>query len=121
MSIKNEAWSMNNKDFVYHSLDELLIDQKEKLAVGNKVYVGVDHQPVLSDFCDADDVIEIIQRQGAAICGECSDHFIHGITEDSKQELDKLLSDWMAKHVNTSVFTKMYVREHTLTGEDMMV
>lgn len=122
MHTKNETWSIDNKDFRYASLDELITREKGLLKVGDKVFVGIEHKPVLGDLCDADDIIHVIQREGDAICSECSVDLMRDIDDDAKRELDGLLHVWMSKHVDMAIFSKINtVREHVLTAEDMMV
>jgi hypothetical protein len=75
-----EAWSTNNEDFNYNSLDDLVNNNSGELEVGQTVYVGEGRKPKLSEFCDADDVFELMQNRGYDIGGEYADSFMDDIS-----------------------------------------
>lgn len=114
-----EVWSTNNEDFRYGSLEDLIDSNSGELTVGQTVYVGEGRRPKLSEFCDADDVVELMQNRGYDIGGEYADNFMDDITPEAKQELDELLKNWMEKHVTINFYTVHDVREYVLTSEDL--
>jgi hypothetical protein len=114
-----EAWSTNNEDFNYSSLEDLMDSNSGELAVGQKVYVGDERRPKYSEFCDANDVIEMMQNRGYDIGGEFADGFMDDISPDAKTELDEFLKSWMEKHVAINFYTVHDVREYVLTEEDL--
>ncbi len=114
-----EAWSTNNEDFNYSSLDDLINSNSGELAVGKTVYVGDGRKPKLSEFCNANDVIELMQNRGYDIGGEYADTFMDDISSEAKQELNELLKNWMEKHVTINFYTVHDVREYVLTSEDL--
>ncbi|MBM4206812.1 MAG: hypothetical protein FJ190_01940 [Gammaproteobacteria bacterium] len=116
---KVEAWSTNNEDFNYSSLEDLIDSNIGELAVGQTVYVGDGRKPKLSEFCDANDVIELMQNRGYDIGGEYADHFMDDVTPEAKQELDEFLKSWMEKHVTINFYTVHDVLEYVLTEEDV--
>lgn len=112
-----EAWSTNNEDFNYSSLEDLIDSNCGELAVGQTVYVGDGRKPKFSEFCDADDVIELMQNRGFDIGGEYADSFMDDVTPEAKQELAEFLKSWMEKHVTINFYTVHGVREYVLTEE----
>lgn len=114
-----EAWSTNNEDFNYNSLDDLINSNSGELEVGQIVYVGDGKRPEFSEFCDADDVIDLIQNKGYDIGGEYADGFMDDISPDAKIELDEFLKGWMEKHIAIDYYTVHSVREYVLTDEDL--
>lgn len=114
-----EAWSTNNEDFNYSSLEDLIDSNCGDLDVGQTVYVGDGRKPKLSEFCDADDVIELMQNRGYDIGDEYAEGFMDDISPEAKQELDDLLKNWMKKHVAINFYTVHGVREYVLTEEDL--
>jgi len=114
-----EAWSTNNEDFRFSSLEDLIDSNSGELAVGQTVYVGEGRKPKLSEFCDADDIIELMQNRCCDIGGEYADGFMDDISPDAKIELDEFLKSWMEKHVTINFYTVHSVREHVLTSEDL--
>jgi hypothetical protein len=116
-----EAWSTNNEDFNYSSLEDLIDSNSGELAVGQTVYVGDGRKPKLSEFCDADDVIELMQNRGYDIGGEYADSFMDDVAPEAKQELNDLLTSWMENHVTINFYTVHDVREYVLTEKDLQV
>lgn len=114
-----EAWSTNNEDFRYSSLEDLIDSNSGELAVGQTIYVGEGRRPKLSEFCDANDVIEQMQNRGYDIGDEYADGFMDDISPDAKTELDGFLKSWMEKHVTINFYTVHDVREYVLTEEDL--
>jgi len=114
-----EAWSTNNEDFNYNSLDDLVNSNSGELEVGQVVYVGEGRRPKLSELCDADDVIEMMQNRAYDIGGEYADGFMDDISAEEKQALNDLLQTWMEKHVSIDFYTVHDVREYVLTEEDL--
>jgi len=114
-----EAWSTNNEDFNYSSLEDLIDSNSGELAVGQTVYVGDGRKPKVSEFCDADDVIGIIQNKGYDIGGDYAEGLIDSISAEAEQELNELLKNWMEKHVAINFYTVHNVREYVLTSEDL--
>jgi hypothetical protein len=114
-----KAWSTNNEDFNYGSLEDLIDSNSSELAVGQTIYVGDGRQPKYSEFCDANDVIELMQNRGYEIGGEYADSFMDDVSAEAKQELNDLLKSWMEKHVTVNFYTVHDVREYVLTEEDL--
>lgn len=114
-----EAWSTNNEDFRYSSLEDLIDSNSGELTVGQTVYVGDGRKPKMSEFCDANDVIELMQNRCYDIGGEYADGFMDDISVEEKQELNELLKNWMEKHVAIDFYTVHDVREYVLTEEDL--
>lgn len=114
-----EAWSTNNEDFRYSSLEDLINSNSGELAVGQIVYVGDGRKPKLSEFCNADDVVELMQNRGYDIGDEYANGFMDDISPEAIQELDDLLKSWMEKHVTINFYTVHDVREYALTKEDL--
>lgn len=114
-----EAWSTNNEDFNYSSLEDLIDSNSGELAVGQTVYVGDGRKPKLSEFCDANDVIEMMQNRACDIGGEYAESFMDDVSGEAVQELDDLLKSWMEKHVTVNFYTVHNVREYVLTEDDL--
>ncbi|MDZ4153264.1 hypothetical protein [Methylicorpusculum sp.] len=114
-----EAWSTNNEDFNYSSLEELIDSNSGELAVGQRIYVRDGRKPKLSEICDADAVIELMQNRGLDIGGEYADSFMDDVSVEAKQELDDLLKSWMQKHVTINFYTVHDAREYVLTSKDL--
>lgn len=114
-----EAWSTNNEDFRFSSLEDLIDSNSGELEVGQTVYVGDGRKPKLSEFCDANDVIELMQNRGYDIGGEFADGFMDDVSMEEKQELNDLLTSWMEKHVTINFYTVHDVREYVLTEVDL--
>lgn len=114
-----EAWSTNNEDFRYSSLEDLIDSNSGEFEAGQTVYVGEGRRPKVSEFCDADDVIEMMQNRAYDIGGEYADGFMDDISAEEKQELNDLLKNWMDKHVSIDFYTVHDVREYVLTEEDL--
>ncbi len=114
-----EAWSTNNEDFTYKSLDDLIDSNIGELEVGQTVYVGDGKRPELSKLCNVDEVIELIEIRGRDMGGEYAEGFMDDISPEAKQELDDLLKNWMKKHVAINFYTVHGVREYVLTEEDL--
>ena len=114
-----EAWSTNNEDFNYQSLEDLINSNSGELEVGQTVYVGDGKRPELSELCNADKVIELIEIRGCDIGGEYAEGFMDNISSEAEQELEELLKSWMEKHVTINFYTVHDVREYVLTENDL--
>jgi hypothetical protein len=117
---EKETWSVDNENFRYDSLRELIDNNEGQFNPGDTVYVGVPKPPLLSELFDADDVISLLIDRGYDIAGEFADDFMSDVTEQAKQELTELMHTWMEKHVTVDFFTVESVREYILTQEDLL-
>lgn len=117
---KKETWSVDNEIFRYDSLRQLIDWNVGTFNPGDTVYVGIAKPPVLSEFCDADDVIDLMMDRGADIGGGFADDFMSNVTNEAKSELTELLKAWMEKHVEVNFFTVENVREYILTQDDLL-
>jgi hypothetical protein len=112
-----KAWSVDEERFDYLGLDEL-IDNHDELEVGHVVYFGDAVHPDSGDLIDADDVIETMGERAYDINGEYSYDY-PSVTKDAKDELNKLLTDWITKHCPPTFYTVENVKEYTITEEDL--
>ena len=114
-----EAWSTNNEDFNYQSLEDLINSNSGELEVGQTVYVGNGRKPKISEFCDADDVIELIQNRVYELGDDDAGELMNEISPEAEIELGELLKSWMEKHVTINFYTVHDVREYVLTENDL--
>lgn len=115
---KRECWSVNEEDFQYEHLGDLLAENDE-LQVGNTVYVGEAVKPELSHFCDADDVITMMGERAYDIGGEWAEDF-PDCTKEAEKELDALLLAWMEKHCTVNFWTVKNIKPYVLTESDFV-
>jgi hypothetical protein len=115
MTEKEECWSVNNEDFTYSELGELL-DCNAELKVGDMVYVGDAVRPSVWRLCDANDVIDTIADRAFDIAGEHAEDCAE-VSDEAVAELNTLLSTWIAKHCNLNFWEVKNVREVVLTAE----
>jgi hypothetical protein len=119
MSENNKTWSRDNEIFRHNSLAEL-IKHNDDLNPGDVVYAGEARTPQLNEFCDADDVIDLMKDRGCDIAGEYADDFMADITDEAKSELSELLKTWMEKHVTVDFFSVHNINEYTLSEDDLL-
>lgn len=116
MVANQECWSVDEENYNYDSLAELLASHGH-LVAGDKVYVGTAVPPVVSQLCDADDVLETIADRASDFAGEygadCAE-----VDKEAKAELNALLAAWIEKHCNLNFWQVSDVRPHVLTEED---
>lgn len=117
MDAKKECWSADEENFRYDSLAELL-DNHENLLAGNTVYVGEAHVPAYKQFCDADDVIQMMGERAYDIAGEYAEDF-PDVTEEATAELNALLLAWMETHCPVNFWTVKNVKPYVITEADV--
>jgi hypothetical protein len=111
--IKYDCWSNNDENF--HSDIELVVDQ---LNVGDIIYEGVMVPPDVSKWIDADSVIDDIKCQADDECGEYAEDFLSNVSNEAKQELGKLIADWVNKHDKPHFWSVENVRQRAVTEAD---
>jgi hypothetical protein len=112
-------WSVDEENYNYSSLEELLDaewDQFEYLKEGSVVYYGEIKLPSTS-FIDADDIVEMISERAYEDGGEYADNYPNCSDEDLK-ELSDFIIAWQAKFT-PRFFTIKKSKEYTLTKEDI--
>jgi hypothetical protein len=117
MSGKEEAWSVNDEDFRYDSLRELIDNNRDELNLGVTVYVGEATRPTMYQLCDADDVIETMADRAYDIGGEYAEGF-PCVSQAARDELNDLLSGWLEKHCIVDFYSVSNVKPYVLTDAD---
>lgn len=76
-----------------------------------------------SDFVRVDDLIEQAQERAHSFAPDFSDDYLEGIAKENRQELEKIVTDWLNKNVEQPEFwgigpTKIYL-EGYWDGEEI--
>lgn len=111
-----KCWSVNNEEFNYLTLGDLL-DSNEELNAGDTIYVGEAKHPGARELCDADDVIETMGDRASDIAGEYADSY-PDVTDEAKAELNAFLSSWIEKHASPGFYSVHNARPHILSADD---
>lgn len=113
----NIVWSRNGNDFDYESLDDLINNEGDDLAVGDVVSFGTAMTPG-TNFVYADDVIEMIGDRAYDIAGEHADDF-PSVTDEAKNELASFLAAWQEKHCAPTFWVVGNAEDYTITAEEI--
>lgn len=112
-----ECWSVDEENFRYDSLQDLL-DSNDELQAGDVVYVGNAKHPKPEQLCDADDIIEMMKDRAWDIVGEYAEDYPE-VSDEAHKELDDFIKSWIMKHCPPDFYTVTDVREYILTKEDL--
>jgi len=119
MKDKDIWWSVDEENYSYSSLEELLNaewDQLDYLKEGSVVYYGEIKLPSTS-FIDAADIVEMISERAYEEGGEYAEDYPNYSEEDLK-ELSDFIITWQAKFT-PKFFTIKNSKEYALTKEDI--
>lgn len=115
-----EAWSIDEENYCYDSLYDLIENNCEELVVGQKIHFGRAVKPAYSHLCDADDIIEMMSERAYEIAQDYADNF-PDVDKDAIAELNAALQAWQEKHCPISFYTVHDSKEYILTAEDLKV
>lgn len=114
-----QSWSLDDEVYLHDSLQSLIDAHNDVLTVGSTVWVGNVKRPVLSELCDAQDVIDGICDRAMDLAGEYADGY-PAVSQEAKDELQQLLENWLSKHAGQPSFiTVTDSREYVITANDM--
>lgn len=113
------VWSLNDEDFQYDSLDDLLCSNDD-IEAGRVVYRGIRQEQDAGTFTpDADNVIEHMGVNAYDVVGEHAE-FWPDPTEAAREELETFLKEWARKHCGPCPFYGVGKTEpYTVTQEDL--
>lgn len=112
-------WSIDEENYNYESLDELLDaewGQQEHLKEGATVYYGTIKIPSTS-FVDASDIIDVISERAYEEGGEYAEDY-PDYSEQDEKDLQEFITQWQARF-SPRFFTIKESKEYTLTAEDV--
>lgn len=116
MSDVKECWSVDEENFKYGSLGDLL-DEHDDIEVGATIYVGDAIEPNIAHLCDDDDVIDIIRDRAYDIGGDYAEDCAE-VSNEARAELKALLRGWIEKHCNLNFYAVENVRPYKLSHDD---
>lgn len=111
------AWSLNNEDFNYDSLDEA-IGMLDQPAVGTIVYIEEITEVTQRFLCSANHIIASMGDRAYEEVGELAANYPE-VSDEGRAELKALLADWMEKYAKPNFCRVINVREYELTAEDL--
>lgn len=71
----------------------------------DRVWVGENTYYTAKDFINADDILEDIEERACDECGECSVDWLATLSEEKKQEFEKLIGDWIDTNATISFYS----------------
>ena len=91
-------------DTFYEDLDSTCDD----LEIGiHEIFQGESEHPKVSDFFDADSLIERIQENAYDNHDEYAEDYLEDVTKSQKEDLEKLICDWFEKNDLTPRFYRV--------------
>jgi hypothetical protein len=114
-----ECWSLDECEFRYGSLCDLLDCNSGELQAGQVVYVGdqVPADPTI--FFDADDLIDRLGEVAYDNHGECAEDWPDNVTKEAKDEFNAFVDAWIAKYCPPRFYGVENIRPYTITAEDL--
>jgi uncharacterized protein YfdQ (DUF2303 family) len=116
-----KCWSLDEEQFNYESLDELIqgiYDLHGSVEPGWVVSFGTAHKPDAADFVDADRVIDDMGDAASDVGGEFAEDF-PSVSPEARKELNDFLEAWARKHCEVTFFTVDNVQKYTITQADI--
>lgn len=93
---QKECWSIDGEEFNHDRLGDLLDERGYEVRPGHKVWRGTAKRPSMSDFADADSVIEDIAVRANDFGGEYAEGYPE-VSPEHKAKLQTLLEHWLAE------------------------
>lgn len=116
MDNKRKCWSIDEENFQYDSLGELL-DNHTELMIGDVVYVGDAVKPDHSELIDVDNILEMMSERAYDIAGEYADNFPNA-TVEAVRVLDYFLQVWMKAYCTINFYRVKNIKPYKITMED---
>jgi hypothetical protein len=114
---KKEYWSVDDEDYEYESLSDLL-DANPEIKSGDTVYVGEAKPPNPHHLVSAMDVVNIMSDRALDIADEHACDYPN-VTDEAYEELDRFLHDWVTKNCSPNFFVIKNSQEYKVTIDDI--
>ena len=114
-----QCWSLDECEFRYNSLCDLLDSNADDLQPGAVVYVGEQEPSDPSAFFDADDLVDRLGEVAYDNHGEYAEDWPPTIKQEAKDEFNTFLAEWIAKHCPPMFYGVKNIRPYTITVEDL--
>jgi hypothetical protein len=114
-----ECWSLDEAEFRYSSLCDLIDCNDGELHVGQTVYVADQVPADYESFFDADDLVDRLAEVAYDNHGEYAEGWPPTIKQEAKDEFNAFVAAWIEKHCPPSFYGVENVRPYTLTEEDL--
>lgn len=118
--IKKPFPCYSHDDEAFHSdLSTIYSEIDSEAEIGDEVTIitGMSIPQLHSDFIRIDDLIEEAQQRAYEYAPEHSDDYLDGIAKEKRDELEKIVIDWLNKNVEQPTFwgvgpTEVYLEGH---------
>lgn len=99
-------------------LSEIYSEIDSEAEIGDEVTIitGMSIPQSHSDFVRIDDLIEEAQQRAYKYAPEHSDDYLNGIAKEKRDELEKIVIDWLNKNVEQPTFWSVGPTEVYLEG-----
>jgi hypothetical protein len=114
-----QCWSLDESEFRYDSLGDLLDSNAGELQPGSVVYVGDQEPPDTATFFDADDLNERLSEVAYDTHGECAEDWPGKLSDAAETEFNTFLAAWIAKHCPAPFYGVTNIRPYTITVDDL--
>lgn len=115
-ALPEEVWSADRELFNFDSLGELL--DSDTFEVGQTVYFGEKAAVNPTRWVDVDIVLDALGDRAYDYVGEAASDY-PDVSQEARDELEALLSAWVAKHAQPSFYAVKNITEYTITQQDI--
>lgn len=116
------CYSNNNESYSCHSdtREEALEEAKKKYPDNDKIWTGRSIKMTAKNFLNIENLFESLQESADDLCGEVAEDWLPSWKkdQDKKQELVKLISEFIDKNWPVNFWLVDDVIEHNIEGKD---
>lgn len=112
-----ECWSLNNEEYNFDSLEELMDSHGYELRPGHTVWRGTAKSPSISSLVDVESVIENMGERAYEIGGEYAEDY-PDVSAEHQAKLKALLEAWLAECPAPTFYTVKDAQAYVLRAED---
>lgn len=115
-ALAEQVWSADRELFNFDSLGELM--DSDTFEAGRIVYFGQKAAINPARWVDVDIVLDALGDRAYDHVGEAASDY-PDVSQEARDELETLLSAWIAKHAQPTFYAVNKITEYTITQEDI--
>jgi hypothetical protein len=102
----NKCYSLNDEDFVYSDLAELLhdLDASGDLRTGVEYFEAECYKEPASYFFSIEDVFDGMRDRALDHAGEYADGWLDSVPKEKLDELESVISKWLDENVDVDFY-----------------
>lgn len=114
-----ECWGLDDCEFRYSSLCDLIDSNSGELEAGQVVYFAEQVPADTSIFFDADGLIERLNEAAYDNHGEYAEDWPGTVKQKAKDQFNAFLDKWIEKNCPATFYGVRNIKPYTLTAEDL--